>query len=108
MVPIAPLTVSQPKFGLANLWDAQRAHDGVVEFFSSTNVGERGGNMIEHVARSVMNQTSQRAFYAPIVSKTTIQCSANIVACSTRGKFAAAPQVLTPMYGPAVRCKRDR
>jgi hypothetical protein len=41
MVPIAPLTVSQPKFGFANLWHAQRAHDGVVEFLSSTNVGDR-------------------------------------------------------------------
>src|SRR5215813_8177891 len=49
MVPIAPFTVSQPKFRFANLWDAQRAHDGVVEFFSSTNVSDRDGNMVKHM-----------------------------------------------------------
>src|SRR5262245_16799105 len=48
MVPIAPFTVSQPKFRFANLWDAQRAHDSVVEFFSSTNVSDRDGNMVKH------------------------------------------------------------
>jgi hypothetical protein len=49
MVPVAPLTVSQPMFRFANLWDAQGAHDDVVEFFSSTNVGDRDGNMVKHV-----------------------------------------------------------
>jgi hypothetical protein len=46
MVTIAPFTVSQPKFRFANLWDAQRAHDGVVEFLSSTNVGNRDRNVV--------------------------------------------------------------
>ena len=49
MVPIAPLAISQPNFGFANLGDAQRAHDGIVEFFRSTNVGDRDGNVVEHV-----------------------------------------------------------
>jgi len=49
MVPVAPFTVSQPKFRFANLWDAQRAHDSVVEFFSSTNVSDRDGNMVKHM-----------------------------------------------------------
>jgi len=34
---------------------------------------------------SVMQHTTQRAFYAPIGSKTTIQCSANIVPSGITG-----------------------
>jgi hypothetical protein len=49
MVPIAPLTISQPKFGFADLCDTQFAHDGVVEFFCCTNVCDRDRNVIEHV-----------------------------------------------------------
>ena len=46
MVPIASLPVAQPKFGFANLRHAQCANDGVVEPFSSTDVGDRNGNVV--------------------------------------------------------------
>src|SRR5262249_44753530 len=67
IVPVASLSVPQSKFGFANLRHAQYAHDGIVEPFSSIDVSDGNGNVIEHITTLCYDRTP-RACSADLLS----------------------------------------
>jgi hypothetical protein len=49
MVAVAALATAQPRVGFAHLRHAERGHDGIVKPLRGGDVGDRDGNVIEHV-----------------------------------------------------------